>query len=197
MNPKIELFLKEKILPDLEKSRGGYDGIHTLEAVDWLKKILQHAPELNFDKDVLIIATYAHDWGYAGIFADGEVMTVEKLETAKKAHMEIGAQKIGELLKDKIFNFLNNDQKERIIHLVAVHGKKYEIKDDDERVLMEADMLSGINVNSPKAKFDAASNQKFMNSLLNIRLPKFLSEYGKSEAKRLIAEREMYYEQNR
>jgi hypothetical protein len=75
-----------------------------------------------------------------------------------------------------------------------VHDKKYDIKDDDERVLMEADMLSGINVNSPKAKFDAASNVKFMDSLLNIRLPKFLTEYGKTEANRLIKEREIYYQ---
>jgi hypothetical protein len=194
MNNNVESFLKEKILPDLEKSRGGFDAIHTLEAVDWLKKIFEHTPKLNLDKDVLIIATYAHDWGYAGIFADGEVMTAEKIGSAKKAHMEIGAQKIGELLKDNIFDFLNHDQKERVIHLVAVHDKKYDIKDDDERVLMEADMLSGINVNSPKAKFDAASNVKFMDSLLNIRLPKFLTEYGKTEANRLIKEREIYYQ---
>ena len=33
----LEKYLKEKILPDLEKSRGGFDGIHTLEVVSWLK----------------------------------------------------------------------------------------------------------------------------------------------------------------
>jgi hypothetical protein len=197
MNNNVESFVQAKILPDLEKSRGGFDAIHTLEAVDWLNKIFEHTPSLNLDKDMLIIATYAHDWGYAGIFADGEVMTAEKIGSAKSAHMEIGAQKIAELLKDETFDFLNNNQKKRIVHLVSVHDKKYEIKDDDERVLMEADMLSGINVNSPKAKFDAASNVKFMDSILNVRLPKFLTEYGKTEAKRLIAERVRYYEQNR
>jgi len=58
---KIEEYLKEKILPDLEKSRGGFDAIHTLEIVEWIKKIIDHNPELKLDREVLIIAAYAHD----------------------------------------------------------------------------------------------------------------------------------------
>ncbi|MFA5986035.1 MAG: HD domain-containing protein [Parcubacteria group bacterium] len=88
----LEEYLKEKILPDLENSRGGFDKIHTLEVVDWLKQIIRHNPELELDETVLLIAAYAHDWGYAGLFRDGQVMNSEIIENAKKLHMELGAK---------------------------------------------------------------------------------------------------------
>jgi hypothetical protein len=96
----LEEYLKERILPDLEKSRGGFDKIHTLEVVTWLKQIIDHNPKLKLDETVLIIAAYAHDWGYADIFRDGQVINFEIIENAKKLHMELGAKKIEKLLED-------------------------------------------------------------------------------------------------
>ena len=194
MNQQIEEFLKSKILPELENSRGGFDKIHTLETVEWIKKIIQHSPELQLDRDVLIIAAYAHDWGYAGIFEEDEVMTNDKIDSAKKQHMNIGEAKIRELLNDDIFSLLTDKQKERCVHLVSVHDEKYKIKDSDELVLAEADILSGTDIKTEKPKLDSKSNKAFMDSLLNVRLPKFLTEYSKQEAKRLIQERNEYYE---
>lgn len=192
-----EEYLKEKILPDLEKSRGGFDRIHTLEIVEWIKRIIDHNPQLHLDRDILIIASYAHDWGYAGLFKDGEVMDSDKIENAKKLHMEIGAKKIQELLEGEKFIFLADKRKERCIHLVEVHDKKHEIKDVDELILAEADMLSGIDINTEKPILDSESNKDFMDSLLNTRLPKFITEYSKKEAKRLIQERNVYYAHKR
>lgn len=180
---KLEEYFQEKILPDLEKSRGGFDRIHTLEVADWLKKIIQHNPELKLDETVLIIAAYAHDWGYSEIFKDGQVMNFEIIENAKKLHMELGAKKIEKLLQDDIFSFLTDEQKARCIHLVAVHDKKFEIKDTDEIILMEADMLSSLDINTKKPILDAESNMKFMDSMVNIRIPKFITEFSKNEAK--------------
>src|SRR3989339_409147 len=97
MNPKtikLEKYLKENILPDLEKSRNGFDKIHTLEVVDWLKQIIEHNSDLKLDKDVLLIAAYAHDWGYSDLFTESEVMQFEKVENAKILHMELSAQKL-------------------------------------------------------------------------------------------------------
>ena len=190
---QIEECLKEKILPELEKSRGGFDKIHTLETVDWIKKIIEHNPDLKLDKDVLIISAYAHDWGYAGLFKDDEIMNTDKIDNAKKLHMEIGAEKTKNLLKNDLFSSLTSKQKERCVHLVAFHDKKYEIKDVDELVLAEADILSGTDINTAKPRLDSESNKVFMDSLLNIRLPKFITEYSKKEAKRLIRERDDYY----
>ncbi|MFA5961685.1 MAG: HD domain-containing protein [Parcubacteria group bacterium] len=190
---KLEKYLQEKILPDLEKSRGGFDRIHTLEVVEWLKQIISHNPELKLDETVLIIAAYAHDWGYSEIFKDGQVMDFEIIENAKKLHMELGAKKTEKLLQDAIFSFLTDEQKARIIHLVAVHDKKFEIKDVDEIILMEADVLSGLDINTKKQILDAKSNEKFMDSMLNIRIPKFITEFSKDQAKRLVKIRVNYF----
>ena len=192
---KLEKYLKEKILPDLEKSRGGFDKIHTLEVVAWLKQIISHNPKLELDKTILIIAAYAHDWGYAEIFPEGRVMNAEIIENSKKLHMELGAKKIANLLKDDFFSFLSDGQKNRCIHLVAVHDKKFEIKEVDEIVLMEADMLSSLDINTKKPILDAESNKFFMDSLMNVRIPKFITEFSKSEAKKLVQARQDYYKQ--
>ena len=103
---KIEEKLKEKILPDLEKSRGGFDKIHTLEVVEWIKKILKNNPDLKLDRIVLIIAAYAHDWGYSGLFKDDEVMSIDKIKKVKRLHEKLGAEKIKNLLKEEIFSSL-------------------------------------------------------------------------------------------
>ena len=198
MNSKLnnlEEYLKEKILPDLEKSRGGFDKIHTLEVVGWLKQIISHNPELRLDETVLTIAAYAHDWGYSEIFKDGQIMDIEVIENAKKLHMKLGAEKIEKLLHSDIFSFLTKEQKARIVHLVAVHDKKFEIRAVDEIILMEADVLSGLDVNTEKPILDTTSNINFMDSMLNIRIPKFITEFSKHEAKRLIQAREDYFRQ--
>jgi len=191
---KLEKFLKEKILPEIEKGRGGFDGIHTLEVVDWVKKIIDHNPELGLDRIVMIIAAYAHDWGYSSIFKDGQVMNFDLIEGAKTLHMELGAKKLEELLKDKFFEFLRKEQKERCVHLVAVHDRKFEIDKVDEIVLMEADVLSGLDINGNKPILDKQSNEKFLDSIINIRMPKFITDYSKKEATKLIQAREKFFE---
>jgi len=189
---KIEEYLKEKILPDLEKSRGGFDKIHTLEVVEWIKQIINHNSELELDRTVLIIAAYAHDWGYSSLFKNDEVMSFDKIENAKRLHEKLGAEKIKDLLKEDIFSCLTDEQKERCIHLVAVHDQKLEIKDTDELILAEADILSGIDIDT-KSKLDPESNKLFMDSVLNIRLPKFITEFSRREAEKLIKKRIDYY----
>jgi len=191
----LEKYLKEKILPDLAKSRGGFDKIHTLEVVAWLKQIINHNHKLKLDETVLLIAAYAHDWGYSDIFRDNQIMNFEIIENAKKLHMELGAKKIKKLLNDDFFSFLSDKQKIRCIHLVAVHDKKFEIKDIDELILMEADMLSALEISEGKPSFDSESNKKFMEEMFTTRIPKFITEFSKNEAKRLIKIRKDYYNQ--
>jgi hypothetical protein len=191
----LENYLQEKILPDLEKSRGGFDKIHTLEVTSWLKQIISHNPELELDETVLLIAAYAHDWGYSDIFKDGQTMDFEMVENAKPLHMELGAKKIEKLLTDDFFSFLTEQQKNRCIHLVAVHDKKFELKDTDELILMEADMLSGLQLSPGKPAYDAESNEKFMAAMLATRIPKFITDFSKKEAEKLIKIRADYYNQ--
>ena len=122
-------------------------------------------------------------------------MNFELVENAKTLHMELGAKKTEELLKDSFFSFLTDVQKSRCIHLVAVHDKKFEIKDTDELILMEADMLSALEISEGKPSFDVESNKKFMEVMFTTRIPKFITEFSKSEAKKLVQKREDYYKQ--
>ncbi len=194
MTEQIEQFLRETIIPDLEKGRPNFDAPHTLEVVNWIKKIMQGHPELNLDQDVLIIATYAHDWGYSGLFGDKKNLSSTDVISAKPRHMEIGSQKIEELLENNIFSFLTENQKKRIIHLVAVHDKVPELKDTDELVLAEADILSGLDVENVKPTFDPESNRKFMESVARRRIPRFVTDFSKKEVERLFRARTAYYE---
>lgn len=192
---KIEEYLKKEVFPDLEKSRGGFDRLHTEEVVDWLKKIIVHNPELKLDEAVLIIAAYAHDWGYSDIFKDEDIIDFESIGKAKPKHMEVGAKKIAKLLQDPFFSFLTNKRKERCVHLVSVHDRKFDLGDADELVLMEADTLSGIDIDTEKPKRDLEFHKKLIKHLLEERIPRFITEYSKIEAERLIKRRCEYFEE--
>ncbi|MFA6410489.1 MAG: HD domain-containing protein [Candidatus Buchananbacteria bacterium] len=190
---KLEAYLKKKILPDLEKGRPNWDKPHTLEVVAYIKRIIKNTPNLKVDKAVLIIAAYAHDWGYVGLFDQNQPADFENVKNAKPKHMVIGAKKLSKLLADKFFSFLTKAQKQRCVHLVAIHDQPAKLKAIDELVLMEADMLSGLNVKSVKPTFDFASNKKFIHEVKTLRIPKFINQYSKKEAKKLIRERLNYY----
>lgn len=188
-----EDLLKQKILPELEAGRPGFDKPHTEAVVEHVKAIVDNAPELNLDRDVLIIAAYAHDWGYSGLFKYGKPLDLKDVGDAKKAHMAIGADKLKELLKDKVFDFLTKEQKQRAIHLVEIHDKLELLKDNDELILMEADTLGGLDVSKVTPSFDKESNERYMNGVRKIRFPLFITKYGKQKFEELYKAREDFY----
>ena len=193
MNTNYEEFLKENIFPDLENGRPNWDVPHTETVVWYLKNILDNNPNLYLDSDVLIIAAYAHDWGYSGLFNNGKKLDFNNIYNAKSTHMEIGAIKLTELLKNSVFDFLSKERKERTIHLVLLHDNLKMLKDNDELVLMEADTLSTLDVERVKPSFDKSSNEKFMEEVKNTRYPKFITEYGKRMFNELYQLRIAYY----
>lgn len=194
---KLEDYLKKKICPGLEKGRPNFDKPHTLEVVTYIKRIIKNTPNIKVDKDVLMIAAYAHDWGYSGLFKNGKALNFEDVNNAKEQHMVLGVKKLSKLLNDKFFSFLTQEQKQRCIHLVAIHDKIDKIKDIDEIVLMEADMLSGLDVHSVKPTFDFDSNKKFIHAVKTTRIPKFVTQYSKNEAKKLIQARINFYKKRK
>ncbi|WKZ29809.1 MAG: HD domain-containing protein [Candidatus Dojkabacteria bacterium] len=188
-----EAYCQQIIFPELENGRPGWDKPHTESVVEHIKTIITHTPELNLDKDVLVIAAYAHDWGYAGLFKGGKPLSLSDVNNAKAAHMVIGAEKLEKLLNNEVFNFLSKDQKDRAVHLVRHHDSLFLLKETDELVLMEADTLGGLDVRKVKPTFDAESNRKYMENVKNYRRTKFITEYGKELFKGLYREREEYY----
>ena len=192
----VEKFLKEQIFPDLEKGRPEFDKPHTQAVVTKLKDILYNVPNLQVDRAVLIIVAYAHDWGYSELFEGGKPVQLKEMADAKIAHMDFGAQKLEELLKDDFFNYLTGTQKERAVYLVRVHDRDevWPGADDDVRIFVEADTLGVLDVNLVKPTFNRKSNQIWIDKTVKPkRMQAFLTDYSKKEAERLIEKREEYY----
>lgn len=197
MNQQTEEYLKEKIFPELEKGRPGWDKPHTEAVVSYMKEIIKQVPQLEPVKEILIIAAYAHDWGYAGLFQDGKPVDLKKIMESKKLHMIIGAEKIGKLLEDDVFNYLTNEQKQRTIHLVRVHDKlDGSLKDIDELALLEADTLGMIDVEKVKPTFDKEDNEKWMKICIcrRERISRFINPYSKEKIEKLFKKREEYFQ---
>ena len=158
----LEAFLQDKILPDLERGRPEQDRPHTLAVVQKLKDILAHEPGLRLDRHVLVIAAYAHDWGYADLFSGGTPVQLDAMQQAKKLHMQLGAERLKALLDDSFFDFLSSAQKTRAVYLVSVHDNPDMWVETDVQVLMEADTLASLDVTLVKPTFDYVSNKKWM-----------------------------------
>lgn len=188
-----EKLLQDTILPQLEKGRPNYDKPHTIGVVSKVRDLIQHNPDLMLDEAVLIIVAYAHDWGYANLFHDG-IADFEAVKVAKQEHMRLSAQKIDQLLIDPIFSFLTMDQKARVVEIVGKHDRLDALKEVDELIFMEADTLGALDTRFVTPTFDKESNEKYMNGPLQKRLSLFITDFGKSEAQRLIKQREAYYD---
>ncbi len=192
----IERYLQKKIFPELERGRPGFDKPHTQAVVKKLKEILAHTPHFKVDAVVLTIAAYAHEWGYADLFTDGRTVELQEVEDAKATHMRLGSNKLKSLLSDSFFDFLNEPQKRRAVHLVNIHDKLEDLKDKDELILMEADTLGALDVSLVKPTFNRDSNEKWLKVVRRKRLPRFITDHSKKEAKRLIKLRQKYYADN-
>lgn len=193
MNSKVELFLKDKILPELESGRPAWDKPHTESVVFYIKEIVRNNPDLNLDLNTLIIVGYSHDWGYANLFKNGVYVGRKAIQKVKNLHPKISEKKIKALLQNSLFNFLKTEQKERISHLVLVHDKLEKLKDIDELIFMEADTLGQLDISRVIPTFTEADNGKYMQKIERFRIPKFITNFSKNQAKKLIELRQGYY----
>lgn len=190
---KLEQFLQSKIFPDLEKGDLKWDKPHTQAVIHYVKEIIKHSAELNLDLTVLLIAAYAHDWGYSKFYKPGESLSYGEYSEAKKQHMEIGSEMVTELLEDEVFNFLSDEQKQRIIHLVSIHDKAEDLKENDELVLMEADVLGALDTDFVQPTFDKESNAKVIESIRKRKFSRFINNYSKQQFDILLKKRQDYY----
>lgn len=193
----VESFLAEHIFPELERGRPDWDLPHTQAVVYYLKQILQNTPSAPVDTTVLLIAAYAHDWGYSGLFDAGKPRSIDDIIPMKTLHMELGVQKITRLLTDSFFSFLKPSQKQRVIHLVGIHDKLSHISDFDERILVEADTLGGLDTDRVTPFANKQSSEQYIHGVERKRKPLFITPYGKSKLQELIHKRAAYYDQKK
>jgi hypothetical protein len=187
-----ELIIKNKILPDLEGGRPGFDRLHTEAVVHWAKRICE--VEKGLDRQVLVTAAYGHDWGYVGLFNEG-VAGIGDVYSKKKLHMRVGAEKMRDLLgSDDLKGFYKLEQIERIVHLVRVHDELEVLRADDEIALMEADTLGCLDMDFVKPTFDRQDNVVYMDEILNQRRPLFRHRLAVEVFGELVERRVEYYE---
>lgn len=193
MDLEIEVYLRSIIFPDLERGRPNWDKPHTQAVVKYVKEIMRSNPHLQLDDEVMIIAATAHDWGYSGLFEAGRPVTFAENLDKKEEHMRLGAEKAKNLLFESRFNFLSKAQKDRIVHLIAVHDKVAILKDTDELVLMEADTMGVADPTAAKPTHTRAEYEKWRKHTEEERVTRFITDYSKEKVKDLLDLREKYY----
>lgn len=198
LHPFIERTLRSVILKDLARSgRPQWDKPHTEAVVYWMKYLLKeiNKPESELNPKVLITAAYAHDWGYYGLFDQKNPITVQQARSQKVEHLKRGAQRIEQLLYTRLAGYFTDAEAQRVIHLVGIHDKIGELKDEDEILLMECDALGMIDVERVRPTLSPEENHNLMRtSIAAKRLPKFVHDPAKKTAQRLLATREEWYQ---
>lgn len=124
-------------------------------------------------------------------------LLLDRVKEVKTLHMINGAKKIQGLMTRPEFNFLSQQQKDRVIHLVGIHDKLSELKDVDELVLMEADTLGAMDTTLVKPSFNYEDGHRWMENTRKNRMSRFITDYSKKEAEKLMGQFEEYYEQQR
>jgi len=164
-----EKVLQETIFPDLLRGRKNFDLPHTKAVVYWIKKICDAESQL--DKKVLVTAAYAHDWGYIDMGIDASFTQVHD---AKEQHMKVGAERIEELLRNQLADDFTEKQIVRVKHLVFVHDRLDQIKDEEEIALMEADTMGALDTDLVKPTFNQQDGKRYIQEqVLKIRRPLF------------------------
>lgn len=188
IRPKAEAILRQIILKDLQnKGRKNYDKPHTEAVVYWMKHLLTHLNTPHSTSQTLITAAYAHDWGYSRIQGMSESNDFKKVIQNKTLHMQFSAEMIEQLLYSRLAKYYTEQQKLRIIHLVSAHDKVWELTQEDELLLMEADTLGMIDRNRVTPTFSPADIDTFLKkSIYNLRLPRFIHPEAKQIAEELL-----------
>lgn len=195
LDSEIEDHTKSVIFADLHKGDPDRDVPHTEAIVYYIKQIIDSLPDdSDIDPAVLLIAAYAHDWGYAPFFNPGQPLGFDEYMLAKKKHMDVGAKLTKDLLEGSVYRLLTEEQKKRIVHLVQVHDKLDKLDDFDEIILMEADTIAGLDTDFMKPTFDPESNEKYLASVRKKRQPLFQTTYSRELFDEVLQKRVKYYE---
>lgn len=192
-DPSLEQAIQDAAFPILVKGRHGWDLPHTKNVVKYMKELLAHNPQLDVDHTVLLIAAYAHDIGYMGLFDTSNARDLQKILDKKAEHMLRGAEMLTKILTSPQFDTLTSIQKARAVHLVRVHDALKQLKDTDELLLMEADTLGGLDTSGTKPFEDPASGIRYLQGVKHARKPRFITKYGKQLFEKLFHDRQKDY----
>ena len=188
MNQIAEECLQAVVLPELERGRPGWDKPHTELGVAYIKEIVAAETELELDEEILVIAMYGHDWGYAGLFDHRAPKNLEDIKERKEEHMRLGASMMAKLLAQRgEFDYLSLEQKRDICRLIFVHDRVEKLRDPHELVLMEADTLSALDARGVRGVFSEKERERYKARAMRKRVSRFITDYSRARVQELVA----------
>lgn len=174
--------LESESLVYLERGRPNWEVPHTIEVVDWMKKLVDAE---GGNRRVLLTAGWLHDSGYAGLFDDQEA-TYENIGRAKPIHAENGPEIAGEILPR--LNYPNNET-ERIKELIRKHDRLKELESPYEIMVMETDTLGQLSQPKERSTFNEEDYAKFIAYVRDKRAPMFRTATGIEALEDLLTNR--------
>ncbi len=175
LNKENEEKLINKLQEFFEKDDWNYP--HSLKTAKYMKKICE---EKNANEKILVTAAYLHDIGYAGLIRKD--YTLDERIKAKKEHMEKGAEKAEEILKE--FDYSQEEINE-IKRLIKIHDKLKELKNRNDFLLAEADSLGGLATRE-NSSFNEKEIQRYLQIFKKIRIPLIKTNFGRKEVQKLL-----------
>ncbi|MFA6422416.1 MAG: HD domain-containing protein [Candidatus Buchananbacteria bacterium] len=145
---------------------------HTILAVSWMKKLIKAE---GGNPLILVTAMYLHDIGYSKYLNSDNYTLADRIK-AKKKHMIAGAMMAKSILKKLNFS---NANIEKIAHLIKIHDKIFEIKTKNEKMVMEADSLAGIDHRKLPASFNKKDMKVYIKFFMSTRAKLFKTNTGK------------------
>nr|MBD3312151.1 HD domain-containing protein [archaeon] len=186
LTKELEERLKKEALKHLSKGRKDWDVPHTLNAVNWMRKLIEKE---GGDEKVLVTAMYLHDIGYP-VVEDLNKDRLKRIKELKRFHAVEGARKAEVILK-KLGDYSKPEIKE-IIYLVK-HHDDLEIKSRNHQLVFEADNLSKIDVEAVTPTLSEEVYPLFLNHYKEFRAPLFKTETGKRFLNELLPKAEKYF----
>ena len=184
LNKELELKLKKAVLIHLEQGREGWDVPHTLNAVEWMRKLI--AAE-GGDEKILVTVMYLHDIGYPSLKKGYDFGEVEKV---KAQHAEFGAKKAREILKN--LGAYSEAEIEKISFLIKSHDDLEIDRDHDMQLVFEADNLGKLDWENIIPTFDQSNRSKFLEHYKSVRVPLFKTKTSKRFLRALLPKAEAF-----
>jgi len=182
---ELDLKIEEYALGFLRQGRKEWDEPHMRSVTFYVTEIARREV-----LDVLVMRTTGrlHDIGYFGLFENADSKSYGNVMDKKALHMINGAGLTKEFLeRPEIKPFYTQEQIDRVVHLVSVHDKIEELKDEDEIAFMEADTLGAIDISRVKTTFNKEDGIRYIvNDIIIRRFPRFRTETGKKYLQELL-----------
>jgi HD superfamily phosphohydrolase YqeK len=148
MDEALERELKKTVKPYLDKGRSG-DYEHTLRAVGYGKKLLQHEEG---EKGIVIPALYLHDIGWGEVnfedFINAALPSQKKDAASVDLHMKHGAALAKQILEKLCYCA---ETMQAIVSIIAVHDrpeKIFAMENPSATMVFEADYLDKFGAQS-------------------------------------------------